>query len=235
MKVLIIKNISREGPGILKNVLDENDIHYDMVDLDSKETIPDPQAYSAVFIFGGPDSANDETDKMKMELETIKKTIENKIPYLGICLGMQALVKACGEEIRKNEVQEIGWKGEDDEYFTIDILDEKKDDHLFSGLKSPLKIFHLHGETVILTDDMELMATGKYCRNQIVKIGTSAYGFQGHFELTPEMFEEWMNVDTDLKMLDRNYLMNDFEAVYENYQQSGRKLFTNFLMNAGLL
>ena len=41
MKVLIVKNISREGPGLLQEVLIENEISYDVVDLDQKEKIPE--------------------------------------------------------------------------------------------------------------------------------------------------------------------------------------------------
>ncbi len=235
MKVLIIKNISREGPGLLQEILVKNKISYDIVDLELKEKIPKTDDYAAAFVFGGPDSANDNTEKMKDEITTIQKFIETEKPYLGICLGMQALVKACGGNVRKNDVHEIGWKGEDENYFSVDILDKKLSDPIFSGLESPLVIFHLHGETVDLTDDMELLATGEYCRNQIVKIGNSAYGFQGHFELTPEMFKEWIDNDPELKVLDRESLMQDLDNVYDKYQKIGTQVFTNFLKLAELI
>lgn len=235
MKVLIVKNISREGPGLLQKVLIDNEISYDVIDLDKKEKIPETDDYSAVFVFGGPDSANDNTEKMNEELASIQKVIESKTAYLGICLGMQALVKACGGKIRKNNIHEIGWKGEDENYFTINILDEKISDPIFTGLENPLVIFHLHGETVDLTDNMELMATGKYCKNQIIKVGNSAYGFQGHFELTPEMFEEWIDNDPELKLLNRESIMEDFNHIYYEYQKIGTQIFTNFLKIAGLI
>jgi GMP synthase-like glutamine amidotransferase len=235
MKVLILKNVSREGPGLLQEILDEYKISYDIVDLDIKERIPGTDGYSAIFVLGGGDSANDDSDKIKEELAYIQKVIENGIPYLGICLGMQVLVKACGGDVHKNDVAEIGWKDENAEYFSIDILDEKISDSLFTGLENSLNIFHLHGETVDITDEMELLATGKFCKNQIVKIGTNAYGFQGHFELTPGMFEEWINNDDELKMLDKDELIRDFDIMYNAYQKTGRKIFKNFLKIANLL
>lgn len=235
MKVLVVKNISREGPGLLQDILVKNKISYDIVDLDLKEKIPEVSDYSAVFVFGGPDSANDNTEKMQDEITIIQKVIETEKPYLGICLGMQALVKACGGNVRKNDVQEIGWKGEDDNYFSVDILDDKIPDPIFSGLETPLVIFHLHGETVDLTDNMELLATGKYCKNQIIKVGNSAYGFQGHFELTPEMFRDWIDNDPELKVLERESLLKDFDNIYDKYQKIGTQVFTNFLKNAGLI
>jgi GMP synthase (glutamine-hydrolysing) len=235
MKVLILKNVSREGPSLLQEILEEYKISYDIVDLDIKERIPGTDGYSAIFVLGGGDSANDDSDKIKEELAYIQKVIENGMPYLGICLGMQVLVKACGGDVHKNDVAEIGWKDENAEYFSIDILDEKISDPLFTGLENSLNIFHLHGETVELTNEMELLATGKYCKNQIVKIGTNAYGFQGHFELTPEMFEEWINNDDELKMLDKDELIRDFDIMYNAYQKTGRKIFKNFLKIANLL
>ncbi len=81
---------------------------------------------------------------------------------------------------------------------------------------------------------MELIATGKYCQSQIIKVGNLAYGFQGHFELTPGMFEEWINNDPELKILNREYLIRDFDYIYGKYQKIGRQVFMNFLKIAGL-
>lgn len=235
MKVLIIKNISREGPGILRDILDANNILYDIVEPDSGEYIPDPLEYSAVFVFGGPDSANDMTDKMIDELEKVRIVIDNGIPYMGICLGMQVLVKACGGQIRKNDVKEVGFKGHDDEYFKVDICADREKESLFNGLGSSMKIFHLHGETVALTDEMELLATGKFCRNQIVKVGENAYGVQGHFELTQEMLDLWLETDPDLKELDSDEIRKDFRTISEDYTNNAEKIFSNFLHIAGII
>ena len=244
MSLLIVKNITREGPGILEEILKENSIDFHIVDLDAGDMLPEPDNYSAVIVFGGPDSANDRTKKMEQELAMIKKATDLEIPYLGICLGMQALAKSCGAVIRRNEVREIGFKGEDGEYYSVSILDRYINDPLFDGLENPLKIFHLHGETADLdglndlsdlNDNIELLATGKYCKNQIIKVGKNAYGIQGHFELTPEMFEVWLNNDPELMELDRDMLVQDFDELAEEYRNNGHILFTNFLKIAGLL
>ncbi|WP_406657677.1 type 1 glutamine amidotransferase [Methanolobus sp. ZRKC2] len=235
MKVLIVKNISREGEGILKKILDESRISYDVAEPDSGEDIPDPLNYAAIFVFGGPDSANDMTGKMTDELQKVRAAIDNGIPYMGICLGMQVLVKACGGRIEKSDVREVGFKGPDGEHFKVDICRGKEKEALFNGLGKSLKIFHLHGETVALTDEMELLATGKFCRNQIVKVGENAYGIQGHFELTPEMLDIWLEKDPDLNVLNANELRNDFQAICEEYTNNAENLFKNFLGIAGII
>jgi GMP synthase-like glutamine amidotransferase len=240
MKVLIVKNILHEGPGILKHILDRNAVPYNIIDLDltdfkAGESLPDPASYNAVFVFGGPDSANDRSSKMLEELKMIKLAVESGIPYLGICLGMQALVKACGGSVHRNPVREVGTRGPDGSYFTMDICPGKEDDPLLRELASPLKIFHLHGETVSLPENMELLATGRFCRHQIVKAGKNAYGIQGHFELTPEMFGEWISKDPELRAGNSEEITRDFLALYKEYGSNGERLFTNFLQAAGLI
>ncbi|MBN2109601.1 MAG: type 1 glutamine amidotransferase [Methanosarcinaceae archaeon] len=235
MRILVIKNISREGPGILGDILKANRILYDVVEAGSGEAFPDPLEYAAVFVFGGPDSANDKNEKMISELQMVRTAVDNGIPYMGICLGMQVLVKACGGNVRKSDVKEIGFRGPDGNYFKVDICTGKKKDALFSGLENPMKIFHLHGETVDITDEMELLAEGNFCKDQIVKVGESAYGLQGHFELTPAMLDVWIEKDPELKALNSDKLKNDLKNIQEGYRTNAEKLFNNFLRLAGII
>lgn len=231
--ILIIKNITREGPGLLEDLLKERGISYTIVDLDNGEDFPPIEQYGAVVVLGGPDSANDETEKMGKELLRIQEIIASGIPYLGICLGLQTLVKAGGGKVIKNHVREIGFMDPDGKPFTVELTDDGKKDPLFKNLGDAFRVFHLHGETVELTDEMTLLGTGKFCKNQIVKVGPKAYGLQCHFELTPEMFETWINEDSDLLKLDMKMLRAEFELIKENYTLVGGKLFENFLMIAG--
>ena len=235
MKFLIVKNITREGPGLLEELLDSYNFGYDIVDLDKGESFPDPSDYSAVIVMGGPDSANDTTPKMREELKRIKEATDAKIPYLGVCLGMQTLVKANGGEVYRNDIKEVGWRDPEGIYLVVDLTDRGTSDPLFAGITSPLNIFHLHGETVRLTRGMRLLATGKYCKNQIVKIGDNAYGIQGHFELTPHMFDEWRTQDPDLTPLDQEALQADYARLRKKYEATGTQILKNFLPIAKLI
>ncbi len=232
-EILIVKNNINEGPGILEEVLKEKNTGYFITELDKSEKIPAVENFGAVVILGGPDSANDSTEKIANELSYIQKVISSNTPYLGICLGLQTLVKAAGGKVTKSRVKEIGFIGPDGNNFTIELTDKGKQDPLFEGLNSPLKVFHLHGETVELTNDMVLLATGKFCLNQVVKIGSNAYGIQSHFELTPEMFEDWINTDPDLLKLDTEYLRSIFNEIKSEYTKTGKQLLHNFLRIAG--
>jgi GMP synthase (glutamine-hydrolysing) len=233
-EILIVKNITREGPGLLHEEIQRRGIPFKLVDLGAGEAFPNPDPFAAVVVLGGPDSANDKTPKMREERSQIKRTVELGIPYLGACLGLQTLVKACGGEVYPNDVREIGWRDSQGDLFEIDLTEEGDASPLFSGLNSPLEIFHLHGETVKLTPEMTLLATGKHCRNQAVRVGANAYGLQGHFELNESMFHAWITEDPDLLQLDRAKLVGDYQAIKTEYEATGRRLLNNFLSIAGL-
>jgi GMP synthase (glutamine-hydrolysing) len=232
-ELLIIKNISREGPGLLETILKERGIGYTIADLNQNRTFPHVENFRAVVVLGGPDSANDENAKMKTELAYTRAVIAAGLPYLGICLGLHTLVKAAGGKVEKSPVKEVGFIHPEDGNYTVELTDEGKQDPLFRGLGYTYNVFHLHGETVELIDDMALLATGKFCRNQIVRIGSNAYGIQCHFELTPEMFETWIGEDPDLLQLDKGQLRANYTAIRSEYTNVGRQLFTNFLEIAG--
>ena len=232
-EILIIKNSTSEGPGLLVEVLKEKNVECFTVDLERRENPPPVENFGAVVVLGGPDSANDTNEKMKNELAFIRNAIDLKIPYLGICLGLQTLVKAAGAKVIKSPVKETGFIDPDGNNFTISLTDKGKQDPLFEGLNSPLNVFHLHRETVELPDNIILLATGKFCRNQVVKVGSNAYGIQSHFELTPEMFESWINEDPDLLQLNKERLQAVFNEIKDEYVKTGRQLFQNFLKIAG--
>jgi GMP synthase (glutamine-hydrolysing) len=234
-ELLIVKNITREGPGLLGGIIREAGIDATIVDLDRGETFPDPTNFKALVVLGGPDSANDDTPKMTQELVQIKKALEAGRPYLGICLGMQALVKAAGGNVVRAPQKEVGFLDPRGVQSAVEVANAGKSDPLLAGLEDSLAVFHLHGETVELTDTMQLLGTGKYCQNQIVKVADKAYGIQSHFELTEEMLKVWATQDPDLKPIGEQKLLASYHAIQDEYTTIGQTLLRNFLKVAGLL
>lgn len=233
-KLLIIRNISREGPGLFREVLTEHGIPHEIRDLSRGEAFPAPSDYRALVVLGGPDSTNDASERIRTELARIRQALDAGIPYLGICLGMQLLVKAAGGRVVRCPTPEIGFRDSAGKFYAVALTETGQKDPLLAGITSPLPVFHLHGETVEPTAQMQPLGTGRPCRHQIIKAGPKAYGIQGHAELTAEMLERWLAEDPDLRMRSPEKIREDFAVIQRNYTETGKTLFTNFLRLAGL-
>jgi len=234
-EILIIRNTPRENPGIITDVLKEYNIKFQIIDFDHTTSIFSIENHLALIVLGGPESANDMSQKMLCELDLIRKAVKSNRPYLGICLGLQTLVKAMGGNVIKCHTKEVGFRDPDNQFFKINLTPEGRNDKLFYNLPDELMVFQLHGETVIITPQVKLLATGNYCQHQIIRFGKNAYGIQSHFELTEELLESWIKEDNDLQELDAEQLRSDFRSIESEYQKTGRQLFLNFLILSGLV
>lgn len=232
--VLIITHVEHEGPGLLQTILDEHQIPYEVILHKDGVTLPSAADYAAVVVMGGPMSANDATPMMKEELRFLEDVIQSRVPYFGVCLGLQTMVKAAGGEVIKNDVREVAFRDEQDTFFSVDVTEHGMSDPLMKKLPETFAMFHLHGETVELTKEMTLLASGEWCVNQIVRLAPTQYGIQGHLELTNEMFEEWCKKESWLKEKDQKQLKEDWRTRRTELQLAMRVLFRNFLSIAGL-
>ncbi len=242
-EALIVTNIRREQPGTILDVLKQRGWSSKIVNLEAGEIFPSPKSYNALIVMGGPPSANDTSKQtlwMPEEIIKIQEALAGKVPYFGVCLGMQTLVKVAGGEIIKSPQKEVGFReayGEPlGKFYSVQLTAEGRKDPIFAGLPNTFPLFHLHGETVKLSPTMnpkaKLLAEGELVTNQIVKVGDNAYGTQGHFELTPQMLEEWLKVDPDLLNLGRHgveQIRQDFQQLQQEYTQTATKIFNNFL------
>jgi GMP synthase-like glutamine amidotransferase len=172
---------------------------------------------------------------MTEELPAVKKAVDAGMPYLGICLGLQVLVRAMGGKVVKNRVSEIGFFDPSGQPFEVELTLYGQRDALFAGLSDNLRVFHLHGETVELASDMTLLGTGRHCHNQVVRVGPRAYGLQCHFEFTAELLRTCAMEDPDLQPIGAQALLGQFEDFQGEYTSIGNHLLTNFLKLAGLI
>lgn len=240
-KALIITNITREQPGTILEVLQKRGWESTIVNLEQGETFLSPKGYGALIVMGGPSSANDTAEQtawMPDEIAKIQEALQSNIPYLGVCLGMQTLVKAAEGVITKSPRKEVGFRESypNGKLFSVQFTIDGTTDPFFKGLPDTIPLFHLHGETVELPETMNpqatLIGTAEVVPNQIVRVGKNAYGTQGHFELTSQMLEEWLKVDPDLLALDVEgveQVRKDFFDNQEQYTKTATTLYNNFL------
>jgi GMP synthase (glutamine-hydrolysing) len=228
MKVLIGKNVNRPTAGIVQEVLEERGDAYRVHDFNFCEDI-DSEEYDAVIVMGGPDSANDATPKMEKERALVKRTLERNIPYLGICLGMQVMIKVTGGRIEKNPVPELGFRGPDNAYNEVLLNSYGKEDRLFRDVPPSFRAFQFHYETARPNSVHTILGRGRHCEHQVIRYGNRAYGTQFHFELTPELFDKAYKNHTYFAEAERKQVEIDFRTVYNEYRVVGRQIMKNFL------
>nr|PZN87179.1 MAG: glutamine amidotransferase [Pseudomonadota bacterium] len=138
--------------------------------------------HAGAVIFGGPMSANDSDDFVKLETEWIGVALRERKPFLGICLGAQMLAKHLGARVYEHPEQrvEIG-------YYPI-----RPTPHALRFGKWPERVYHWHREGFDLPHGATVLATadGDF-ENQAILYGETAIGLQFHPEITYAMVNRW--------------------------------------------
>lgn len=232
--VLVILNIAREGTGTFGEVMADRGIRRFEVDVSSGAAIPDPSGFGAVLVMGGPASANDGTVTMGRELVAVRRALDLGIPTLGVCLGLQVLVRVTGGTVVPAPVREIGWNDPSGSPFMLLAEPAVSSDPVFSDLPFPLPVFHLHGETVEPGPGSVLLAYGTSCRHQVVRVAEAAWGIQGHLELTRPLLDKWMFADPDLEAAPPGSLVAGWDAHGQALRTAAEDVFGRFLDLAGL-
>ncbi len=133
-------------------------------------------AHAGAVIFGGPMSANDPDEYIKREIDWISVALEEKKPFLGICLGGQMLAKCLGSAVKRHAsgAAEIGYHR---------LVDARPG--------WPRHVYHWHVEGFDLPSGACPLAQGELFPNQAFQFGPSAFGLQFHPEITLAMINRW--------------------------------------------
>jgi GMP synthase (glutamine-hydrolysing) len=180
--------------------------------------------YSAIVVFGGPMSANDNDEFMKKEIDWIGLVLQSEVPFLGICLGAQILVKYLGCKVEKNpkEFSEIG-------FYKIQPTE--------NGIKmfqSQDVFYQFHTEGFELPSGCELLAKGDIFTNQAFRY-KNCYGLQFHPEVNIYLHLKWLFLVLIKKphILFKNGAQNIFYQLWLRikYNSSISRWLDNFLDN----
>ncbi|GJL81446.1 MAG: GMP synthase [marine bacterium B5-7] len=146
------------------------------------EPLPeDCDRYLGVVVYGGEQSANDDSAAVLHERQWISRWVGEQRPYLGICLGAQLLAQALGATISRHAhgLLESGY---------IRISPEPDNDRLISG---PMYVFQWHHEGFDIPNGCTRLARGMHFENQAFEYRPHMVGLQFHPEVTPDIMVQW--------------------------------------------
>jgi GMP synthase (glutamine-hydrolysing) len=188
VKLHFILHESFESPAAIENWAKTRGHETAHTRLYNGDLFPSVCDFDFLIIMGGPQSPTTTIEECphfdsQGEILFIKKAInENKI-LLGVCLGAQLIGEALGAKFEHSPNREIG-------VFPITLTEDGKKDYIIGAFPEVFDVGHWHGDMPGLTAESKILATSAGCPRQIVYYTPKIYGFQCHFEFTPEAIEE---------------------------------------------
>lgn len=182
-KILTVLHQERSSPGRVGHLLVEAGFALDIRRPPLGDPLPQTlNDHAGVVIFGGPMSANDSEDFVRIETDWLAVPLKEDKPFLGICLGAQMLANHIGGRVAPHPdgLVEIGWYPLEPTAAGQALMDW------------PSMVYHFHREGFELPRTATLLATGENYPNQAFRYGRNAWGVQFHAELTRAMMQRWV-------------------------------------------
>lgn len=221
-EILVIQNARNEGLSVLGELLKKDGFVIQTV-FAKTEPIPTSNP-SAVIILGAPESANDDFQYLKNEMDLIRNYTEKNIPILGICLGSQLIAKAFGARVYQGPKKEIGF------YQDVEF-DNQKESNLFHGINSPATVFHWHGDTFDLPKGATRLAHSKQYENQAFRF-KSAVAVQFHLEIDEPTIRLWLEKSgaelSNVSYIDPKSIEKMIPKYIETVKSNLRIFYNNF-------
>jgi len=225
MKIHFIQHESFEAPGAYKVWAKKNNHEITYTKVYKFEKLPEEVNHDLLIILGGPQDPNTTTEECphfdaKAEIDFIQKSIKKNKKIIGICLGAQLIGEALDSNFSNSPEKEIG-------LFDLILTSAAKKDPYFSRFNNSIPCGHWHGDIPGLTDKSEILAYTEGCPRQIIKYSNNIYGFQCHFEFTPDVIELMIqNCSHELeKFKDCKFVQNENKLRSNNYEQANQILF----------
>ncbi len=220
---------SFEAPGAILDWSTKNDCQVSYTKVYQNEEFPtEIRNIDFLIIMGGPQSPSTTTEECPhfdsiKEVDFIKKVIDEDKFLLGICLGAQLIGEALGAKFDHSPNKEIG-------LFELSLTEDGKFDPVIGTFPEKFMVGHWHGDMPGLTSSSKILAVSEGCPRQIIKYSEKIYGFQCHFEFTPENISAMIdNSKGELeKYKDLKYIQDENQLRVNDYR-TGNELLFRFL------
>ena len=183
-QILIVVHQKRSNPGRVGVLLSDRGYTLDCRCPNLGDPLPrDLSEYAAVFVFGGPQSANDDhLPGIRAELDWLESNaLPSGLPLIGICLGAQEIARVLGARVARHDrgLVEIG-------YCEVSPTRAGGD-----FLNLPMMFYQWHTETFDIPAGATHLAESERFKAQAFHYDGHVYGIEFHPEMTRDMINAW--------------------------------------------
>ncbi len=229
MKLHIIVHESFEAPAAIELWAQNNQYPISYTRLYQGDHFPETtENFDFLVIMGGPQSPATTLGECphfdaQKEIAFIKKAIDARKLLLGVCLGAQMIGEALGAKFDHSPNREIG-------VFEVALTEEGTKDPFFSTIPEKFPVGHWHGDMPGLTSESKILAYSEGCPRQIVRYTPRVYGFQCHFEFTPEAIDGMIqHCGNELEEYANLSYIQDATTLRSNHYEPINQLLFRFL------
>ncbi len=174
-----LSHVPFEGPGHIADWAAVRGHRISHARLFDGDAIAPSADYDWLLVMGGPMGVHD-TERFPWlidEADAIREAVAAGKTVLGVCLGAQLIAHALGARVAPHAHKEIGW-------FPVTRLPAAE--ARFSHMPASLPVLHWHGDRFDLPQRAQHLFRSDACEPQGFSIDERVFGFQFHFETTPE-------------------------------------------------
>lgn len=192
MRVLVIQHNGMSELGAIAEVTERRAVDTVLNNADRGDATPaDDRGFDGLIVLGGAMNANEDHlfPHLPETVRLIHQFHGSAKPIIGICLGGQLLARAFGKPVHRHGGHERGFR-------RLLKTAAAATDPLLGDMPDAVHLFQFHEDTFEVPDGAAHLLTGDL-PNQAFRVGDATWGFQCHFEITPNLWRLWHDVSRD--------------------------------------
>ena len=180
--VLVLQHVPWERPGLVGRALAGIPVTARTVVAEPGPDLPRPRDLAGLVVMGGPQDAGDDAawPGLPAERRLLAESVDDALPVLAVCLGMQLLATALGARLHRRHGTEIGFAQ----------VDVHGSDPVLDPLGRRPTVLHWHSDAVDLPAGATALVSTATTPVQAFRAG-SALGLQFHLEVDGDLLAEW--------------------------------------------
>jgi GMP synthase (glutamine-hydrolysing) len=190
--VLVVEHAADCPPALLGEWLAAEGCTLDVRRPYAGDDLPDPTAYDALLVLGGPMGAEDDDQApwLPVVRDRVREAVRDATPTLGVCLGHQLIAVALGGTIARNPAgQQLG-------LLDIGWTEAAAGDALLGPLATPRRGVQWNDDVVTaLPDGATLLAATPAGEVQAARFAPAVWGVQLHPEVDGRVLRPWAASD----------------------------------------